>query len=178
MTEYLAEPTVEALERICDAQWSNPGLYKTVDGVTFLDIQQHNACNHTLSGTIDIDGVEHGFIIDNGDWAGTVVRAWGDPEDVGTAPEPEPPEPLTFLPNDRSMFWTRPNMWKVYVFWRKEPWFRDMERGYNYDHHFQPSRYIEGHYREKAAKRGLRIGYLSDLSAEERASIAESGSRA
>lgn len=170
---YLSAPTDDALERICNAQWENPGLNKPIHGVTFLSIHQHNACNHTLSGTVDIDGVEHGFIIDNGDWNGTEVRAWGDPEDVGMAPEPEPPEQITFLPRDQSLFQTRPEMWRVYLAWRKEPWFREMESGYNYDRHFQPGGYVENHYREKAAKRGLRAGYLSDLTTEERASISK-----
>jgi hypothetical protein len=46
-----------------------------------------------------------------------------------------------------------------------------MERSYNYDRHFQPGGKIENHYRDKADKRGLRIGYLSELGAEERDSM-------
>lgn len=173
---YLTEPTDEALERICNASWGRPDLRKTVDGVTFLAIYQHNACNHTLSGTIYIDGVEHGFIIENGDWNGTEVRAWGDPEDVGTAAEPEPPEPLTLLPRDRSLFSDRPGMWGVYLAWRREAWFSELVRSYAYDRHFQPGGFVEGHYRTKAEKRGLRFGYLSELGADERASIEASAS--
>lgn len=169
--DRLSEPTCEVLDRIANAQWSlgsNGGL---VDGVTLLDIQQHNACNHTLSGVIEVDGESYGFIIDSGDWNGTVVRAWGDPDDVGVAPEPEQSEPITFVPRSAALSITSPAMWRVYLAWRKEPWFREMERSYNYDRHFHPGSKTERHYREKAGRRGLVPGYLSDLSDEERASI-------
>lgn len=67
-----AEPTNDHLERIADAQWGGSG-----DGIHFSDIYQHNACNHTLSGTI-VDGDEtYGFTIESGDWNGTVVLGWG-----------------------------------------------------------------------------------------------------
>lgn len=171
MRDDLKGAPEECLERICDASWGCPDLYKEINGVTFLAIHQHNACNHTLSGTIVHEGQTFGFIIDNGDWAGTEVRAWGDPEDVGVAPEPEPPEPRTFIPRDRGLFLSRPELWSVYLAWRKEPWFRDLERSYNYDRHFQPGGKVEGYYAEKAAKRGLVVGYVSQLGEEERASI-------
>lgn len=168
----LKEPTYEALEEIANAQWSLGSREGASGPVTLLDVQQHNACNHTLSGTIRLGDEIYGFIIDSGDWAGTVVRAWGDPEEVGVADEPEPQEPRTFLPRNPALFHESPAMWSVYLAWRKEPWFREMERSYNYDRHFQPGGKIEGHYRDKAGKRGLVSGYLSDLSEIERDSIA------
>jgi hypothetical protein len=163
---FLAEPTDEALERICDAHWNGGG-----DGVRFLDIHQHDACNHTLSGVIEIDGVEHGFIIENGNRNGTEVRAWGDPEDVGTYTPPPPPEPLTFIPKDDALFATRPQMFAVYVYWRKQPWFAEKERAYAYDRHFQPGGFVENHYREWADKRGLKVGLLSSLPSDALAAV-------
>lgn len=162
---YLTDAPEEALERICEAQWANPGTFVTVHGVTFHDIHRHDACNHTLSGVVDIGGVSHGFVIDNGNNSGTVVREWGNPEDVGIYDPGPPPEPRTFVPTNDALAWERPGMFGVYLAWRKEPWFTDMERSYNYDRHFQPGSKVESHYREKAAKRGLKTGYLSDLTA-------------
>lgn len=173
--EYLAEPPEEALVRIADAQWDKDNAAKY--GVVFLDIHQHNACNHTLSGTIDVDGVVHGFIIESGDWNGTVVHGWGDPEDVGCYLPGEPPEPRTFVPTNRFLFTERPEMFRVYAYWRTQEWFRDMERSYNYDRHFQPGGQVETYYKEKAAKRGLVPGFLSNFTADERAVIDEVAGR-
>lgn len=54
----LSEPTEEILERISDAQWDGYGA-----GVVLLDIYRFNACNHVLSGTIDVDDETYGFIM-------------------------------------------------------------------------------------------------------------------
>lgn len=151
-------PSDEILEYICDAQW-NGGKG---EGIHFIDIYQHNACNHTLSGTIDVDGTKYGFIIDNGDLGGTVVREWGLADDVGTY-KPEPPgEPLTFVPSGV----LNAGLLKVYHLWRKEAWFKEKERGYLYDRHFAPGCATEKHYREWAAKKGMKIGLLSDVQKE------------
>lgn len=152
----------EALERIAEAHWNR----QNADGVIITDTYQHNACNHTVTGTVDIDGQVFGFVIEMGDWNGTVVNQWGDPDDI-VAYEPPKIEPLTFLPEDPHLLRKRPDMFKVYAIWRKEEWFKEKERAYNYDRHFQPGIAIEKHYREWAGTRGLRIGYLSHLTEEE-----------
>ena len=162
---YELEPSEESLTRICEAHW-----YKSGSGVKFIDIHQHDACNHTLSGTIDVGGVEYGFIIDNGNWAGTVVRAWGDPEDVGVYDPGPPPEMATFVPVDDSLSETSPGLFNVYLAWRKESWFVEKERGYNYDRHFAPGGKTESYYRDWAAKKGMKIGYLSHISETRRKS--------
>jgi hypothetical protein len=151
-------PTDDALERICDAHW-NGGKG---EGIRFLDIYQHNACNHTLSGTIDIDGVEYGFIIDNGNNNGTDVREWGLADDIGTYTPPEPGEPVTFVPVNL----LSPALLKVYHLWRKESWFKEKESGLRYDQHFAPGGATNKYYSEWAAKKGMRIGYLSDVQKE------------
>jgi hypothetical protein len=173
--EILREPTDDVLERIVDAHWNRGG-----EGVTFTDIYQHNALNHTLSGTIDVEGAVYGFIVESGDRNGTVVKAWGDPEEVGTYEHPPVPEPRTFIPKDLFLHVTRPWMFKVYLHWRRQPWFRDKERAYNYDRHFQPGCYVEDHYREWADKKGMQVGCLSELPPEAQAtiSLAEQGGAA
>lgn len=164
----LTEPTEDALDRIANAQWHYGGQWHRqppYDGVTFLDIHEHNACNHTLSGTIDVDGRLYGFIVESGDWNSTVVKAWGDPEDVSVY-QPEPPgEQLTFVPIHR----LRPAMRQVYLWWREQEWFKEKERAYLYDRHFAPGDFTERHYHNWAAPKGMTIGLLSnvDLTSEE-----------
>ncbi len=153
----LHEPTDEVLERICDAYWHYARGDGDTDGVHFRDVHQHNACNHTLSGTIDVDGIEYGFIIDNGDWNGTQVRAWGAAEDVPTYRH-EPGEPLTFIPRNDIMGKVAV---ELYAYWQTQAWFTKLVSDYLYDRHFAPGGKIETHYREAAAKRGLEPGLLS-----------------
>ncbi len=147
-------PTDELLERIADAQWNGSG-----EGVDFSDIHQHDACNHTLSGTIKDGDVTYGFIIESGNWNGTVVHEWGHPDDVGFY-KPDPPgEMLTFIPNrilnEREL--------RAYLAWREEEWFKEKARSYLYDRHFQPGGLIERHYSKWAAGKGLTIGLLSNV---------------
>ena len=157
MTNLLTEPTDEVLERICDAFWNKD---RAADyGVHFHSIHEHDAINHVLSGTIEVDGHVYGFIIENGNWNGTVVLEWdADPENVGIYTPPEPGEQLTFVP-------INPTTMAIFIYshWVNEEWFKEMERNYLYDRHFQPGGFVEEHYREKAAKRGMEVGLFSDL---------------
>lgn len=152
------------LERIIDA-FLNGGIHGgTIDGVTFNDVHQHNACNHTFAGFLEVDGLPHAFCIDNGDWSGTVVREYGTIDEVSGCYDPgPPPEPMAFVPDDPFLEKNRPEIWKVYLYWRKQSWLTEMEGKYNYDRHFAPGGKTETHYREWAAKRGLRPGLLSSI---------------
>lgn len=144
---------VEFLEELADLTWSQ----KTKnDRITISSTHQHNACNHTHSGTVVIDGAEYGFVIESGDWNGTVVREWGPADDVG-AYDPPPKTIFTFVPTNGTLKEDSTGMWKGYLAWRKMPWFQDKERGYNYDRYFAPGGKTEGYYREWATKKGLRI---------------------
>lgn len=156
--ERLAYPDNDTLDRIVDAFCNRGGK-----GVQFRDIYEHDVCNHTLSGTIEVQGQAYGFIIENGNWNGTVVRKWGEPDDVGIYDPPPPSEPFTFIPTDLCLHLDRPEMFKLYAWWRKQSWFIKKERDYAYDRYFQPGGFVENHYRDWAAKKGLKIGLLSDL---------------
>jgi len=141
------------LEELCDMEWNRDA---STERITISSTHRHNACNHTHSGIAIIDGVKYGFIIDNGDWNGTVVREWGPADDVGLY-EPSQPTIFTFIPTNRTLKEDSPGLWGVYLAWRKEAWFKDKERGYNYDRHFAPGGKTEGYYRDWAAKKGLMI---------------------
>ena len=152
----LTEPSFEILESITEAGWAGKDSF----GVRLSDVYQINACNHVYSGTITHEGTEYGFVVESGDRNGTMVREWGLSENVGTY-EPKPVEPLTFIPKNWATL--SPAMKGVYKVWRKEIWFVEMEKSYNYDRHFQPGCVIESHYKSLAAKKGLEVGHLSDI---------------
>ena len=146
------EPTSEQLERIADALWNKRG-----EGIQILDVYQHNACNHTMSGIIDGTG----FIVEMGDWSGTKVVAWGDPEDMGIYKPPKPTQ-WTFVPDDDLLKYKNPTMYDVYLnHWRKASWFTEQEQKLNYDLHFQPGAFVRNYYNAWAKQKGMKIGVLA-----------------
>lgn len=168
----LKEPTDEILERIADAGWDY-NKNTVHHGVCIHERHTINATNHVYSGTVEHEDVSYGFQIESGDNNGTVVIEWGLEDDVGTFDPGPPPEPRTFLPNDQFLSDHRPEMFDVYCHWRNTPWFKEKQGAYNYDRHFQPGSKIETHYRDWAATKGMRIGYLSDLSDKDQKRVKE-----
>jgi hypothetical protein len=141
----------EIAERITESHWNGGGY-----GVTFTDIYQHNACNHTLSGHIDYNGETLYFIVHNGDWNGFEVVSFGTVDDVGVYTPPEPTQ-FMFVPKDDSLKERFPEMYKVYQIWTKTKWFIEKLGNYHYDRHFQPGGCIENYYRAWADSKGLKI---------------------
>jgi len=139
------------IDRICDAQAGDKS-----DGIRISTAHRHDAINYTLEGEAEYEGKTYAFLIDNGNWNGTVVREWGNPEN---APSYEPPPPPRYeaIPQNEGLKQTHPGLWAVYLQWRQQDWFKDLVRGYNYDNHFAPGNKTERYYREMAAKRGLKI---------------------
>jgi hypothetical protein len=151
---------LDFMERLADLSWSGDRV--SADGsIRITDCYQHNAANHTYSGTLSHAGEEFGFIIEQGDRNGTLVRDFGPADDVGTFDPPEP-ELYTFVPADDELKTKRPEMYAVYLAWTKEEWFKEKVRGYNYDRHFAPGGKTETYYREWAAKKGLKPALESD----------------
>jgi len=159
--KYLDEPTDDAMDRIYNMNWHRE---TSKDGVVILDLQKHDAINVTVSGTVEIDGLVHGFIIDDGDRGGTEIRAFGDPDVVGVAEEPERPEPATFVPVKNNLY-LYPKF-AVYLHWRQESEFNDKIRGLAYDSYFAPGLVTDNHYQDYAARRSMKIGYLSNFPPE------------
>lgn len=145
------DAATEVMDRIANADWKRGG-----HGVTISDVYAHNACNHTISGIVEHARERFGFVIDSGDRAGTVIREWGPEGDIEVY-EPEPPTVYTFVPRDADLASKSPALFKVYLEWRKQSWFKEAVRGYNYDRHFAPGVKTERHYRDLADNRGLRI---------------------
>jgi len=154
----MIEPSQEILERIIDA-FCNGGIHcETVDDIRFHDVYQHDACNYTMSGSLEIDEITYGFIIQDGNWNGTEVLEWGLDDDVGLYKPPEKTR-WTFVPKvirSRALY-------NVYLLWRKESWFIEKEGNYNYDKHFQPGSVTESYYRTWADSKGLRVGTMDEI---------------
>ena len=147
------DAAVEFLEELCDMEWNHEKKSKRI---SIYDTYRHDMTNYTHSGTFTYEGVEYGFVIDNGNWNGTVVREWGLADDVGIY---DPPKPTfyTFVPVNGTLREDSPGMFTVYLDWRKKAWFQDKERGYNYDRHFAPGSKTESYYRDWAATKGMKI---------------------
>lgn len=154
-TRFGQDAAAELLERICDASWSQSKKPPT-PGLVLTSVHEHNAANHTLCGHIEHGGEVFHFVIDNGDWAGTVVREFG-PED--RVPEYEPPAPAQymFVPRDDSLETRRPGIYRVYLAWTQEAWFKEKLAAYHYDRRVQPGHAIEQHYAQWAHAKGLKI---------------------
>lgn len=71
----LSEPTDEILEEIADAAWNKDG-HNNYKNIHFNDIRRLNSYNYTYSGTIKIDTVYYGFVIEMGDRNGCVIKEW------------------------------------------------------------------------------------------------------
>lgn len=135
------------------------GGFKTEHtGVKLHDAHMHDAINYTLSGDIEFEGVEYGFIVRDGNWDGTSVLEWGLSDDVGRYEAP-PPTIYTMIPTNRGIhrqgYGGYAMFRHVYLAWREEKWFQDLVADYNYDRTFSPTLKIENHYRDAAAKRAL-----------------------
>lgn len=147
----------EVLERITDAGCGVHG-----EGVVISDVYRHNACNHTYTGHIEYAGETFHFIIHSGDWNGTDVEEFGTIDEVGVY---DPPKPTlyTFVPRNPLLKFEKPAMWDVYLHWRKQEWFQDKVRGYNYDRHFAPGLKTERYYQEFAQSKGLVIASTEEF---------------
>ena len=157
MDEYKGAPE-SCLERIAEAAWDHDcrSGKVTLDGVRIADVHQINSANHVYSGTIEHDGKSFGFIVEMGDQRGCFVIEWGNADDVGRY-EPPPPVVMTFVPRDPLLKEKRPELFAVYEAWTRTEWFKEKERSYNYDRHFQPGGYVEKHYRDWAASKGMTV---------------------
>lgn len=152
----------EVLQEICETFYHH--LNPVVDGRVRIDVvHQHDAINYSFSGSIKLEDGDYGFIIQDGNFNGTVVEEWGKADDVGMYIPPEPSEPMSFVPIDPNL---PKGLQKVYLKWRKEPWFKEKEGGYNYDRHFAPGGKTEEYYKKWAATRGLKPGLFSEYKAE------------
>jgi hypothetical protein len=146
------EMSDDIAERISEAHWRGEDSF----GITLTNVHQHDACNHTVSGHVNVDGETLYFIVNIGNWNGFEVKEFGTIDEVGVYEAPEPTQ-FMFVPQNDYLKQDRPGMYKVYLKWKTQQWFIDKLNGYHYDRHFQPGCAIEKHYRDWAAKHGMKI---------------------
>lgn len=155
----MSEPTLDQLDRICDA------IFGPVSGVEVYDIYSSDVCNHTISGTID--GV-HQFVVESGNHRGTCVLEWGP---IGSISKWHPPEPdpltLLFRPALFDLGTDLENrircLWKIYLNWRSQEWFKVAVAALNYDTRYSPGLVIHRHYQRLATSKGLVISHESEF---------------
>jgi hypothetical protein len=155
----MIEMPEDVIERIVEAHCSKD---EKRYGVHFTDVVEHDVINHTLAGTVDWNGESYGFVVDNGNWNGFVVKKFGLAEDTNISVEQPEPCRLTFVPKDRFLKQTNPAMYGVYLHWREQSWFKEKVSAYLYDRHFQPGNQVENYYRTWAATKGMEIGVFED----------------
>lgn len=148
---------MEFFETLATMAWNH---LKELDGVEIYETHMINASNYVQCGVWHFDGKEFGFAIESGDNEGTAIHSFG--EDEGWLYEP-PDNRMVFVPENDDLKEESPALWGVYLSWRKSDWLQKLEGEYNYDRTFHPGCKIEGHYRAKAAQRGLKPVHISTL---------------
>ena len=128
------------------------------DCITILDRDRQDAINVRAHGILNWNGTEYRFILEDGNWNGTVIEDWdGDKE---------------FKPLPRTV-WTlqpRDDLITTAIMERRGPfllakWDAVMKRTeiaeipgkYTYDRMMQPGSKIESYWKEKAAKHSFEI---------------------
>lgn len=121
------------------------------------DVEKHDSVNYEFSAIFKADnGDEVSIIAMDGNWNGSVIKQWSKTTDLDL--EPYEPTVYSFKPEK----WLSPATFSLYLYWREQDWFKDLERGYNYDKFFAPGIKTNNYYRQEAAKRGLMIATLED----------------
>ena len=149
----------DVAERITEAFWSRQNGGEKRFDVRFIDIHQHNACNHTMTGIVVVDGIDYGFVMESGDWNGTVVKEYGPAEECSQVYSYEPPPETRFklVPKDDMLEQSNPAKYAIALKWIQQPHIQEKLQSYHYDRHFQPGCVIETHYKEWANKLGMKF---------------------
>ena len=128
------------------------------DRITILEVDRIDAINVRAQGIIEIDDVEHVFIVEDGNWNGTVLHSWDDDAEFKPAQRSTwalaPRNDLVggALASGDGKFLIR--KWDALL---KRPEVSEIPGKYTYDRMMQPGCVIEKHYREAAAKHGFVI---------------------
>lgn len=155
----LTEMPDDVLEHICDKFYCGSSGIK--DYISITDEIKHDAVNYTIFGYVLINNIKYYFIVDDGNNAGTVVKYFGLEKQPINYEEDK--ESISFIPIHEKLYINNPILYSIYMLEREKDWFKEMERNYNYDRHFQPGSVTENHYTEKAKIHWLKPGYFSQF---------------
>ena len=121
--------------------------------ITILERDRIDAINARARGIIVVNGEEHTFICQDGDWAGTVLEDWDGDKEFAPLPRTEwavqPRRDLVekAISQGRAAFLLE--MWGSFLT-REE--IADLPRKYAYDRMVQPGIKVEEHYHAAAAQ--------------------------
>lgn len=164
----------DTLQRIVEVAWG----YSEDAEISIDDIEQLNALNIEITGTITIAGQEHSFHIKDGNNNGTEILSWN----ADVAIRRDVADPLSLIPMTSDVrAAVNYNRGEAFL----EGWERDksgtgdhgealskLPSAQAYDAFFAPGTGVGRHYRDKAAKFGYQIGHESDALAVRKTLIA------
>ncbi len=156
---FVAAYGEDRLTQIVEAAYGNGDEAGTYGDITFSDIVRHDAINKTLYGYFQHGEEEVCFEIQDGNWAGTVVRGFGEDADL-TPPSGHHARVFDMRMQDQwAALPARTALLDLYRSWINGEVgdFQKMERGYAYDAHFAPGLKTTEHYRAYCEKRGVVI---------------------
>lgn len=140
----------------------------SLDGnIKILDVHRQNAINAKFYGYFVHNNQEICFEAEDGNNRGSLILSFG--ENYRGIPEENPfhneSTILTFIPDFSLMEYNvnKQRVFELYDFWTNQNWFKEKERGMNYDFYFDPSNKTKNYYREFASSKKMRIGTLEDL---------------
>lgn len=131
------------------------------DCITMLEIDRLDACNYRSSGILDWKGREYSFIVQDGNWNGTVLEGW---EEAGVQefeyhqPTVWALQPRRDLISDAIVHGKGPFLlmkWDAIL--KNRPEVAAIPGKYAYDRHFQPGGFVERHWTDAAAKHQFEI---------------------
>lgn len=141
------EYAIHMMEEICEAICAEKrGERRKSDfDICILDVHKHDVINCTANGSITIDDIEYPFVIEDGNWAGTVVREWGEETCCFYKPTIYKTVLLPKYKNydlKKGTIGDRPMTaleFKAYIAYeRKDPWLDEMAGKIAYDSFFSP----------------------------------------
>lgn len=129
-----------------------------VDGVhkcvTILERDRLDAINVRVHGIIEIDGEEHSFQLQDGDWGGTELLSWDDGREFEHhVPTRWALQPQRHLINEAMMSGKGSFLllkWDAIL--KNRPKVAEIPGKYSYDRYVQPGAFVEKHWRDAAAK--------------------------
>lgn len=131
------------------------------DCITILDRDRMDAINVRASGILDWEGREYSFIVQDGNWSGTVLEAWeeaGDQKFEYHQPTVWALQPRRDLISDAIANGKGPFLlmkWDAVL--KNRPEVAAIPGKYAYDRHFQPGGFVENHWNDAAAKHQFEI---------------------
>lgn len=152
----IPEPMRDAvMTEIAEASYYGEGKH---GNVYILEQVKHDVINVTVSGVFTLEGREFWFLLDNGNWNGTVLRGWEEAGEQAMAPSK--PTQWTLVPNstvisealDAQRGHILLQVWEAFLT-RKEV--AEIPGKYAYDKFFAPGGKTETYWRDKAATYNL-----------------------